>query len=44
LLETVIPSGRWLVIEEMVKGAAFVPGTGDKAVKKKGLWGRLRGK
>lgn len=30
LLETVIPGGRWLVIEEMVKGAPIVPGTGDK--------------
>ena len=38
LLETVIPSGRWLVMEEQVKGAAVEPAPGAYVAEKKGFF------
>lgn len=42
VVETVIRSGRWLVMEEMVKGAAPEPDAGAYIAEKKGFfsWGR----
>ncbi|KAE8444132.1 hypothetical protein EG329_000820 [Mollisiaceae sp. DMI_Dod_QoI] len=42
LVETVIPGGRWLVMEEMVKGAAPAPEEGAYIAEKKSFWGRSR--
>lgn len=42
LVETVIPSGRWLVMEEMVKGAAPTPDPGAYIAEKKSFWGRSK--
>jgi hypothetical protein len=42
LVETVIPGGRWLVMEEMVKGAAPVPEEGAYIAEKKSFWGRSK--
>ena len=41
LVETIIRGGRWLVMEEMVKGAAPEPEQGYIA-KKKSFWGRSK--
>lgn len=42
LVETVIRGGRWLVMEEMVKGAAPEPEKGAYIAEKKSFWGRSR--
>lgn len=42
LIETVIRGGRWLVMEEMVKGAAPEPEAGAYVAEKKSFWGRSR--
>ncbi|KAG9237347.1 hypothetical protein BJ875DRAFT_438507 [Amylocarpus encephaloides] len=42
LIETVIRNGRWLVMEEMVKGAAPEPEEGAYIAEKKSFWGRSR--
>ncbi|TVY38816.1 Morphogenesis-related protein [Lachnellula occidentalis] len=42
LIETVIRSGRWLVMEEMVKGAAPEPELGAYIAEKKSFWGRSK--
>ncbi|TVY55323.1 Morphogenesis-related protein MSB1 [Lachnellula cervina] len=42
LIETVIRSGRWLVMEEMVKGAAPEPEVGAYIAEKKSFWGRSK--
>ncbi|KAF3057152.1 Morphogenesis-related protein MSB1 [Daldinia childiae] len=42
VLETVIRQGRWLVIEEMVKGAAPEPDAGAYIAEKKGLFSWTR--
>jgi hypothetical protein len=42
LIETVIRSGRWLVMEEMVKGAAPEPEEGAYIAEKKSFWGRSK--
>ncbi|KUJ24655.1 uncharacterized protein LY89DRAFT_26374 [Mollisia scopiformis] len=42
LVETIIPGGRWLVMEEMVKGAAPVPEEGAYIAEKKSFWGRSK--
>lgn len=42
LIETVIPGGRWLVMEEMVKGAAPEPAEGAYIAEKKSFWGRSK--
>jgi hypothetical protein len=42
LIETVIPQGRWLVMEEMVKGAAPKPDPNAYIAEKKSFWGRSR--
>ncbi|PMD61832.1 DUF1708-domain-containing protein [Hyaloscypha bicolor E] len=42
LVETVIPGGRWLVMEEMVKGAAPAPEEGAYIAEKKSFWGRSK--
>lgn len=42
LIETVIPGGRWLVMEEMVKGAAPKPDPGAYIAEKKSFWGRSK--
>ncbi|KAL5345707.1 hypothetical protein ACLOAV_009461 [Pseudogymnoascus australis] len=39
LVETVIPHGKWIVIEEMVKGAAPVPEAGAYMAEKKSRFG-----
>ncbi|KAL9620547.1 MAG: hypothetical protein Q9160_004908 [Pyrenula sp. 1 TL-2023] len=39
LIETVIPGGKWLIMEEQVKGAAPEPGPGARIVEKKGFFG-----
>ncbi|KAI9744393.1 MAG: hypothetical protein M1818_001922 [Claussenomyces sp. TS43310] len=39
LVETVIPGGKWLVMEEMVKGAAPEPAEGAYIAEKKGRFG-----
>jgi Domain of unknown function (DUF1708) len=39
LIETVIPGGKWLVIEEMVKGAAPEPAEGAYVAEKKSRFG-----
>ncbi|KAK4162564.1 hypothetical protein QBC43DRAFT_77729 [Cladorrhinum sp. PSN259] len=46
VIETVIRGGRWLVIEEIVKGAAPDPADGAYIAEKKGFfsWTRSRGK
>ncbi|KAM0166652.1 hypothetical protein ACHAQE_001170 [Botrytis cinerea] len=40
LIETIIKGGRWLVMEEMVKGAAPEPEAGAYIAEKKSFWGR----
>lgn len=42
LVETIIPGGRWLVMEEMVKGAAPAPEEGAYIAEKKSFWGRSK--
>ena len=42
LVETVIGGGRWLVMEEMVKGAAPEPQNGAYIAEKKSFWGRSK--
>jgi len=42
LIETVIRGGRWLVMEEMVKGAAPTPEEGAYIAEKKSFWGRSK--
>ncbi|KAH8680104.1 hypothetical protein BGZ60DRAFT_243282 [Tricladium varicosporioides] len=42
LIETVIRGGRWLVMEEMVKGAAPEPEEGAYIAEKKSFWGRSK--
>lgn len=42
LVETVIKGGRWLVMEEVVKGAAAEPEAGAYIAEKKSFWGRSR--
>ncbi|ESZ96971.1 hypothetical protein SBOR_2653 [Sclerotinia borealis F-4128] len=42
LIETTIPGGRWLVMEEMVKGAAPEPEAGAYIAEKKSFWGRTK--
>ena len=42
LIETIIRGGRWLVMEEMVKGAAPAPEEGAYIAEKKGFWGRTK--
>lgn len=42
LIETVIRGGRWLVMEEMVKGAAPEPEAGAYIAEKKSFWGRSK--
>ncbi|RKF58578.1 putative morphogenesis protein msb1 [Golovinomyces cichoracearum] len=42
LIETVIPSGKWLLIEEKVKGAVSSPIEGAYIAEKKGFWGRSK--
>lgn len=42
LVETIIRGGRWLVMEEMVKGAAPVPEEGAYIAEKKSFWGRSK--
>lgn len=42
LVETVIPGGRWLVMEEMVQGAAPAPEEGAYIAEKKSFWGRSK--
>ncbi|TVY62718.1 Morphogenesis-related protein MSB1 [Lachnellula suecica] len=42
LIETVIRNGRWLVMEEMVKGAAPEPEAGAYIAEKKSFWGRSK--
>lgn len=42
LIETTIPGGRWLVMEEMVKGAAPEPEAGAYIAEKKSFWGRSK--
>ncbi|KAL9113418.1 MAG: hypothetical protein Q9227_002459 [Pyrenula ochraceoflavens] len=39
LVETTIPGGKWLIMEEQVKGAAPEPGPGARIAEKKGLFG-----
>lgn len=42
IIETVIRAGRWLVVEEMVKGAAPEPDAGAYIAEKKGLFSWTR--
>ncbi|KAI9047820.1 hypothetical protein LZ554_008528 [Drepanopeziza brunnea f. sp. 'monogermtubi'] len=42
LIETTIKGGRWLVMEEMVKGAAPEPEEGAYIAEKKSFWGRSK--
>lgn len=42
LVETVIRGGKWLVMEEMVKGAASQPDPGAYIAEKKSFWGRSK--
>ncbi|RDL33283.1 uncharacterized protein BP5553_08722 [Venustampulla echinocandica] len=42
LIETVIRGGRWLVMEEVVKGAAAEPAAGAYIAEKKSFWGRTK--
>lgn len=42
LIETTIPGGRWLLMEEMVKGAAPKPEAGAYIAEKKSFWGRTK--
>lgn len=42
LVETVIKGGKWLVMEEMVKGAAPKPDPGAYIAEKKSFWGRSK--
>lgn len=42
LIETIIRGGRWLVMEEMVKGAAPDPEEGAYIAEKKSFWGRSK--
>jgi hypothetical protein len=42
LVETVIPGGRWLVMEEIIKGAAPKPDPGAYIAEKKSFWGRSK--
>ena len=42
LIETIIRGGRWLVMEEMVKGAAPTPEDGAYIAEKKSFWGRTK--
>ncbi|KAL2063786.1 hypothetical protein VTL71DRAFT_5591 [Oculimacula yallundae] len=42
LIETVIRGGRWLVMEEMVKGAEPAPEEGAYIAEKKSFWGRSK--
>jgi hypothetical protein len=42
LVETIIRGGKWLVMEEMVKGAAPAPEEGAYIAEKKSFWGRSK--
>lgn len=42
LVETIIPDGRWLLIEEKVKGAVSAPEEGAYLAEKKSFWGRSK--
>lgn len=42
LVETIIRGGKWLVMEEMVKGAAPEPEAGAYIAEKKSFWGRSK--
>lgn len=42
LIETIIRGGKWLVMEEMVKGAAAVPEEGAYIAEKKSFWSRSK--
>jgi hypothetical protein len=42
LVETVIRGGKWLVMEEMVQGAAPKPDPGAYIAEKKSFWGRSK--
>ncbi|PQE20332.1 hypothetical protein CJF30_00001655 [Rutstroemia sp. NJR-2017a BBW] len=42
LIETIISGGRWLLMEEMVKGAAPEPEAGAYIAEKKSFWGRSK--
>ncbi|KAK2625486.1 hypothetical protein QTJ16_004798 [Diplocarpon rosae] len=42
LIETTIKGGRWLVMEEIVKGAAPEPEAGAYIAEKKSFWGRSK--
>ncbi len=42
LIETIIRGGKWLVMEEMVKGAAPAPEEGAYIAEKKSFWGRSK--
>ncbi|KAM3086064.1 hypothetical protein ACMFMF_000017 [Clarireedia jacksonii] len=42
LIETIISGGRWLLMEEMVKGAAPEPEAGAYIAEKKSFWGRTK--
>jgi hypothetical protein len=42
LAETIIPNGRWLVIEEIIKGAAPKPNPAAYIAEKKSFWGRSK--
>ncbi|POS86913.1 hypothetical protein EPUL_003213, partial [Erysiphe pulchra] len=42
LVETIIPDGRWLLIEEKVKGAVSAPVEGAYIAEKKSFWGRSK--
>ncbi|RKF58941.1 putative morphogenesis protein msb1 [Erysiphe neolycopersici] len=42
LVETIIPNGRWLLIEEKIKGAVSAPVEGAYIAEKKNFWGRSK--
>jgi len=42
LVETIIRGGKWLVMEEMVQGAAPAPDPGAYIAEKKSFWGRSK--
>ena len=42
LVETIIPNGRWLVMEEIIKGAAPKPDPAAYIAEKKSFWGRSK--
>lgn len=42
LVETIIPNGKWLVMEEIIKGAAPKPDPAAYIAEKKSFWGRSK--